>query len=237
MKFYTEGGAIGDSGVFYLGHWITTHFGWPFRIQAIADIGIDAEFEICEDDNRSTSIIVKAQIKSTKTAIKKDFSTYVSKEHLTYWINMPLPVVLIKVDLATPCILYKIVSNYDDVYPTGNGYRIDFSYDNDQLRPSEKGKIRLFFRSIELENLYDMLNKINVLMNRINPEGVNDQDTFNYQMSLLDECKSYLQRVESLKISYPWKFGGRINQLLTDYQKNIHIFTFNINRRLSETGY
>ncbi|RAW01528.1 DUF4365 domain-containing protein [Pseudochryseolinea flava] len=127
MKFYTEGGATGDSGVFYLGHWVTRHFGWPFRIQSMADIGIDAEIEICEDDNRSTSIIVKAQVKSTQNALTEDFSVYVSKEHLAYWTNMPLPVMLFKIDIVTKNIFYKIVSSYDDIYPTEKGYRINFA--------------------------------------------------------------------------------------------------------------
>ncbi|RAW01531.1 hypothetical protein DQQ10_07680 [Pseudochryseolinea flava] len=82
-----------------------------------------------------------------------------------------------------------------------------------------------------------MLEKIRFLIEKINPDAIYENNMYKQQSSLLNEARGYLDRVESLRIAYPWKFGKRINSLLDEYARNIGLLNSDLNRRLGESGY
>ncbi len=76
---------------------VLDEFGWIFREQPIADVGIDAHIELVEDGN-PTGKLVAVQIKTGASHFKdrRDAIVYYgSISHLEYWTGHSLPVILV----------------------------------------------------------------------------------------------------------------------------------------------
>lgn len=86
--------------------------GWLFREQAISDYGIDAEIEIVSD-GKATGRLIAAQIKSGATYLSKEkdggFVFRADAEHVDYWLNHSLPVIVVLHDPATGVCYWQTV--------------------------------------------------------------------------------------------------------------------------------
>lgn len=79
---------------------IENELDWIFREQPISDYGIDAQVEIIENNN-PTGQLLAIQLKSGNSFFsrmnyeKNAYIYYGDLQHLEYWINHSLPVILI----------------------------------------------------------------------------------------------------------------------------------------------
>ncbi len=107
-KQYSKSKAIGNAGAFKFGELITLMFRWPVRlIDESTDLGVDAEIEVCDHNGYSTGKLIKAQIKSTEFNPDIDGSKYYLKANdLDYLCNLPLPVILVYVDISAHSGVY-----------------------------------------------------------------------------------------------------------------------------------
>lgn len=84
------------AGLHFVAHTIEDEFGWVFREQSVADVGIDALVEQCVEGN-PTGKFIALQIKSGEGNVKASrnyFTYYISNTHYYYWMNLELPIIL-----------------------------------------------------------------------------------------------------------------------------------------------
>jgi len=76
---------------------------WIFRRQPEADFGIDAHIEIVAA-GKPTGRLVATQIKGGKSYLKTTtevgYVFYIDDDHLQYWVNFSLPVIIVLVDVV-----------------------------------------------------------------------------------------------------------------------------------------
>jgi hypothetical protein len=128
---YTLRIAHGDAGEFFFAYKIASVLNWPCRLFDI-DIGIDAQVEIVdEDDETSTGRFVAFQVKATSAG--EQTCRYVSKRQLAYWRALDLPVFVVLVDLLVEKMyLHQVLSNNNYPPATKKGFvRIEFDLAND----------------------------------------------------------------------------------------------------------
>lgn len=238
MKFYTSN-ATGDSGLFLLGHWINQNFKFPFRVMS-ADIGIDAEIEMIDEEYHSEGLVLKVQVKATQKAITKNFSAYIDKAHLKYWDKLTVPVLFFKVDLTNNNIYYKHISSHDDITGTKSDdpdkLKIDFDIGNDLLTIDSLAIWRETFRLVEYHNLHNYFGQaIEILRSVIT--NVYDQDSYESQMLKVKEAQVIEQKLQSLKLLYPWKFGIKHSKVLNQITDTIASKSNDLKFSLMESNY
>lgn len=238
MKFYTSN-ATGDSGLFLLGHWINQNFGFPFRVMS-ADIGIDAEIEMIGDEYHSEGLILKAQVKATQTAITKNFAAYINKAHLKYWNKLTVPVLFFKVDLTNNNIYYKHISTHDDIVGTKSDdpekLKIEFDFEKDLLTKETLAIWQETFRLVEYHNLHRYFGMAGELLKTVITD-VYDYESFEKQITKVNEAKVIEQKLQSLKLLYPWKFGVKHSTILKNISERINNDTNNLHQSLMEANY
>lgn len=103
---------------------ITNELGWIFREQPTDDYGIDAQIEIVDED-LVTGRLIAAQIKTGKSYFRNSNEQEIifrgKIEHLNYWSNHSLPVVLILCDPNENVCYWTKVSE-EAVEKTSNDY-------------------------------------------------------------------------------------------------------------------
>lgn len=101
-------------------------FGWIFREQAIADMGVDAHVEVC-DDGKPLGRLIALQIKSGKSYFKeataRGWVYRGASTHLNYWLNHSLPVVLVLHDPTVQKTWWETVSD-KTVESTGSDWKL-----------------------------------------------------------------------------------------------------------------
>ncbi|MDC0683395.1 DUF4365 domain-containing protein [Sorangium atrum] len=89
---------------------VTTQLNWLFREQPISDFGIDAQIEVVRE-GQATGRLLAAQIKSGPSYFAEPTDDgYVYRgdtEHLEYWLNHSLPVIVIIWNSQTGECLWK----------------------------------------------------------------------------------------------------------------------------------
>ncbi|GEM_PF-6966734 len=93
MPFFNDANVIGLSGEYLAGAVISRELRWPYRMQPIADLGIDGEIEVLGEEGRSTGRLIKVQCKADEAADEK--TRYVKREHFEYWMDLALPVIVV----------------------------------------------------------------------------------------------------------------------------------------------
>lgn len=115
----------GDRGI-TLAALAVQRLGWIFREQTKADHGIDAHLEIVNDDT-PTGKLVGLQIKSGPSYFNEckdgDFVFRGTDEHLEYWMNHSLPVLLFMVNTETGEVYWQAVKE-SAVSRTGSGWKL-----------------------------------------------------------------------------------------------------------------
>lgn len=238
MKFYTTN-ATGDAGLFYLGYWINFNFNFPFRVMS-ADIGIDAEIEMIGEGLHSEGLIIKAQVKSTQTAITSNFTEYIEIKHLEYWNRLTVPVIYFKVDLISKKIYYKIISSLDDIERTKEDnedkWKISFDLSQDELCIKTREIWIEKFKLIEFHNIYAYFKRSEEIINSI-ITNVIDYDSFDEEMIKVKEAREIITKLSSLKKLYPWKFGVKLSEEYDRLSGNINITENNLRNSITQAGY
>lgn len=90
---------IGDDGVRITQNIIAKNLKWVFREQTKNDFGIDAYIEIIDENKSATGRLIAAQIKCGESYFREQTEEEIifrgKLEHINYWINYALPVILI----------------------------------------------------------------------------------------------------------------------------------------------
>lgn len=121
---------VADEGIYTVGRIFSRDFGWAFRPQPIADFGIDAHVEVCKS-GQPVGKILAVQLKSGESYFQeKAKNGYVyrgSPRHLEYWLNYPLPCVLILYNPATEQVHWQAVTQ-KNVEKTGKRWKLIVPY-------------------------------------------------------------------------------------------------------------
>lgn len=210
MKKFYSSSSIGDAGLFYLGFKINKDFGFPYRIQPSADIGIDAEIELVNEDGSSTGIIIKAQVKTKEKKITGDFTEYLKEKDLKYWDNIPMPVLYFVVDLESEKIYYKIISSDSTVEETNSKsegrYKIEFSVENNCLTKKDKNEWLEKFKLIEFHSISKYIEDSNQIIKTIDPHNCISESGFDKERDKIEKVEIMIEKLLSLEKLYPWKF-------------------------------
>ncbi len=100
--------------------------GYIFREQPIVDCGIDAQVELV-DDNLASGRLIALQIKSGASWFKETTDDgYVFRgdmEHLKYWLNHALPVLIVLCDTNNGTAYWQSINKYTISY-TGKAWKV-----------------------------------------------------------------------------------------------------------------
>lgn len=112
MKLPKHKSTTERSGVLEVGRIIVDELGWVFREQPTDDFGIDAHLEIVDGDN-ATGRLIAIQIKTGESYFREENSEgYVFRgriEHLNYWTNYSLPVIIVLCDRAKKVCIWESI--------------------------------------------------------------------------------------------------------------------------------
>ncbi len=114
------------SGVSEVQRRVAKHLNWLFREQATSDFGIDAEIEVVRG-GQATGRLLAAQIKSGPSYFGEETNDgYVYRgdtEHLDYWLNHSLPVIIVLWNPQTDDCLWQHVTE-ELIERTTKGWKI-----------------------------------------------------------------------------------------------------------------
>lgn len=100
--------------------------GYSFREQPTSDFGIDAHVEIIEN-NQATGRMIAAQIKGGPSWFREKTSEGIvyrgDKQHLQYWLNSSLPVIIILYDIESNTAYWQSVTS-ELAQSTGKRWKI-----------------------------------------------------------------------------------------------------------------
>jgi len=99
--------------------------GFAFREQSVSDYGIDAHAELIESE-RPSGRLLGIQLKSGASYLTETcdegYIFRTDKEHVEYWTNHALPVLICLCDTDSQTIFWQVV-NADTATSTGKGYK------------------------------------------------------------------------------------------------------------------
>jgi len=133
MPNYPESAELGDKGVRMVADAVADELHWIFRVKEQADLGIDGEIELLDDNRECTGELLAVQIKCGQSFFKEkcDYG-YVfrcSEDKVNYWIKLSLPVVLCLCNNLSGKIYWCHVT-VDTVYKLKSGYKIIVPFEN-----------------------------------------------------------------------------------------------------------
>jgi hypothetical protein len=139
MKTFGDAQAVGQAGEYLVGAVIAHELGWPYRMQSMADLGIDGEIEVLTDDGTSEGSLLKVQVKATSEG---ELTAYVEPRDYDYWRVLALPVIVCRVVLSTRTVYWLPAS-------AGRRTSAQVAYDftqNNQLSASDAAVLRTLAR-------------------------------------------------------------------------------------------
>ncbi|NEP56620.1 MAG: DUF4365 domain-containing protein [Symploca sp. SIO2G7] len=136
----SESDQQGDIGVYAVGLKVSKELDWMFRPQPLRDIGIDAHIEVVEND-KSKAEILALQIKSGKSWFKETSEQgivfrKIDSKHLEYWLNYPLPVIIVLHDDRINTAYWQVVGE-ETVISTGQGWKMIIPFSQKLERASQ----------------------------------------------------------------------------------------------------
>ena len=135
----------GDSGVYAVGKILNDVFGWIFRPLAERDYGIDALVEVVEN-KQTRGELLALQIKSGMSWFNERNSEGIvfrsNIDHLDYWQNYSLPVLVLIHHPEEDKIYWQIV-NSSTIEKLEKGWKLIIPNEN-RLEKSDINKIRSF---------------------------------------------------------------------------------------------
>jgi len=135
----------GDSGLYHVGQQVTDNLNWIFRPQKERDYGIDALVEVVTN-NETKGQLLAFQIKSGSSWFNEKTDNGVvfrsDAEHLGYWTNYPLPVVVVLHNPDNNSCYWEVV-NDKTIIQTGKGWKIIVPYEQ-KIEKESKDKLYSF---------------------------------------------------------------------------------------------
>ena len=192
---YTKKSLVGDMGEHFFVYKIMEMFNWPCRLYGI-DLGIDAEIEILDNENRTTGRIIKVQIKSTTE--KEESNTpviYVDDRHVTYWKNLTLPLIVCCVDLYNKKIYWKQIEKSESYDSKGVSKKIIYN-DKDILDITSKDDLISLIDSKSLDIFQKYLSTIKSMVDFISEKMLCYNDGNNFD---IDDVKAVYSEFNHLK--------------------------------------
>jgi hypothetical protein len=128
---YTEAAQKGNKGVRIVENIVHDQFGWIFREQeGQKDFGIDAQIELSEN-GKVLGKVLAVQIKCGESFFRQTnddgFIFNGARKHLNYFINYPLPILIILCDPNTRECWWSVF-NPLETEDTASGWRITIPY-------------------------------------------------------------------------------------------------------------
>lgn len=139
---YGKASQIGDRGELVVAERIIDLFGWPCRLHAKPDVGIDASVEVDDGAGQLSGKIISLQIKTTESSFgaAPRVVCQVEVRHIEYWQKANTPVILCYVSLMDRKVLWKPIAV--DSIVTGCTKNVRFDIPQDELTASCKDFIR-----------------------------------------------------------------------------------------------
>lgn len=141
---------VADEGIFTVGRIFNREFGWAYRPQPVADFGIDAHVEICEEGEPTGKFIflqVKAGHSYFGESTEDGYIFRGSERHYRYWTSLPVPVLLVLYDPSSETAYWQIISS-KTVSFTKKGFKTLVS-SNSRLNAEQKSEL---FKTIDIGN-------------------------------------------------------------------------------------
>ena len=185
---YTLSNIIGDAGEHLVAAKIIKFFGFPCRLMAI-DLGIDAEIEIINAENKSTGEFLKCQIKTTNS---EEFSLYLQEKHVMYWNSINIPVIVFLVHLNKEKIYWHSIKNIEQYQRLTNGIKVDFNQ-NDILKKSSK---KIFIDLVNFKSFEEIRRIYDEAYDVAYKDKVEFLDTGNYDFITIELFVQNLVKIE-----------------------------------------
>ncbi|WP_412471632.1 DUF4365 domain-containing protein [Halobacteriovorax sp. RT-1-4] len=157
---------IGDSGEFLVGYTVTKNLKCAYRPLKFTDIGIDGEIELFKED-KSLGKFIKVQVKSSE----KDGNKQVQCKDIFYWNALPLPVIIVYVDLIdkNEDVYYLDVSEIIIPPEANPETKITLKYENLLTLDCLEDLIKIANESVtKYENTFDLLKVQDRFTHKIN---------------------------------------------------------------------
>jgi len=150
---YTRANIIGDAGEHLVAAKIIKLFGFACRLISI-DLGIDAEIEIINNEEKSTGEFLKCQIKTT---LKEDYHVYIQEKHLIYWNSVNIPVIVFLVHLKSEKIFWHCIKDLSQYEKSGSSIKLLFEKSSRFKKNNKQQFVELVhFKSFEeIRRIYE----------------------------------------------------------------------------------
>jgi hypothetical protein len=137
---------------------IFQRLGWIFREQTIEDYGIDAHVEIV-DNSIATGELIAVQIKSGDSYFKEKTNEGIvfrgNIEHLEYWQNHSLPVIIVLYDNGEDVAYWQAINN-NTVQKTNKAWKVIIPFEQ-KIDALALERIQQFSKKITATNEYTIL--------------------------------------------------------------------------------
>lgn len=223
-KQYPKRSINGDAGEHLVAFKFTRTLSWPCRLQDV-DLGIDAEIEICDDNNAATGNVVKLQVKSFEkmgSATKHD--VYVDESDISYWQRFSVPTIVVCVDLTTEKVYWKSINSTEAYQSGGVSRKITFNLAEDELKPDAKAKIAELSSPEHFKDVNDIISAAKVIHDKIMSSDVFDTsiDELSAIHDASDEFALLIARIEEIKRHYPWRISHFSSRQVEVMESNMY---------------
>lgn len=187
----------------------TRTLNWPCRLQDV-DLGIDAEIEICDDQNGATGNVVKLQIKSFEKIESSDkHDVYVDDADISYWQRFSVPTIVVCVDLTAERIYWKPINTTEAYQSGGASRKITFDLSKDELTSASRKEIASLSSPDHYKDVHEIILEAKKLHDRITSSAafaISDQELTDIQHAN-DEFDLLIARIEEIRRHYPWRIS------------------------------
>ncbi|WP_084073279.1 DUF4365 domain-containing protein [Noviluteimonas dokdonensis] len=208
-KQYPKRSVNGDAGEYLAAFLLTRALNWPCRLQSV-DLGVDAEIEVCDEQNCATGNVVKVQVKSFETlpsANKHD--VYVDSSDISYWQRFSVPTIVVCVDLKSRRIYWKPISATEAYASGGASKKVTFDLLQDELTATSKPRIAALSSPDQFKDLDDLVSQAVEIHNRVTSSAalaISEDELIVIQRES-DAFDSIISRIEEIRRHYPWRMS------------------------------
>ncbi|MBQ4877799.1 DUF4365 domain-containing protein [Pseudoalteromonas luteoviolacea] len=162
---YKSRSVTGDAGEYFFAYKLTSMFSWVVRLLDV-DLGVDAEIEVVENE-KSEFRLIKVQVKTSTKINGSSHSISVSKEHITYWKNTNLPVIVCLVDLKTEKIYWRKIQSEEDYSTSGESCKVQFDLTKHELTAATKSELINIAIPNEIREFEHLKKQLNIELNKL----------------------------------------------------------------------
>lgn len=186
---YSEKSAIGDAGEFFFAYQVAYVLKWPCRLFDI-DIGIDAQVEVLDMNQRSTGRFVGFQVKARSIPDEIN-ARYVTERQLNYWKSSDVPVFIALVHLNSSKIyLHQVRKDFQYPPTTTTGLvRIEFDLFKDLFSAASR-------ILIAEAGTQEILAKLEKLLGPLNEESKRIKEAIQAKMPEVNFWKKRVHKAE-----------------------------------------